>query len=265
MKSRLSLTTGFSLTGLRPKGFTLIEVVIVVLVVAILAGIAVVSYQRIIGDAEDNEAVANLGAIRQAEFAERAQTGTFANVSTTEDVAVKLDILELQDKIFRYKVVNATLEDFVALAERIMEDPVGKKTATIALSADGNLSKSTAYYGRGYGGQGGAYGGGSGGGSSSSGGGGGGGGGPVPEAAEQGLPTLPLPPRLTTIGKHPRLYPTTVLSSSAGVFLRLSPPPLSASPVRRPRRDRLSFSQTSGPSGIPALSILCPTVRSIFT
>jgi len=182
MKPGTCLATGFPLRVLRPKGFTLVEVVVIVLVVAILAGIAVVSYQRIIGDAEDSEAVVQLGAIRQAEFAERAQAGTFVNASTTEDVGVKLDILELQDKIFRYKVVNATLDDFLALAERIMEDPTGKKSAMIALSADGTLSKSTAYYGMGYGGQGGAAGGGGGGGASLGGGsgsgaGGGGGGG----------------------------------------------------------------------------------------
>jgi len=58
-----------------------------------------------------------------------------------------------------------------------MEDPTGKKMAMIALSADGTLSKSTAYYGTGYGGGGGSSGGSggsSGGGSYGSGGSGGG-------------------------------------------------------------------------------------------
>jgi len=169
MKHRSLFPASFSLRAGRPRGFTVVEVVLIVVVLAILAGIAVVSYQKIIGDAEDNEAIANLGAIRQAEFAERAQSGTFVNASSTEDVTVQLDILKLQDKIFRYKVVNATLDDFVALAERIMQDPAGKKAAVISLSADGTLSKSTAYYGTTYLGGGGSY--------SGAGGGGGGGGG----------------------------------------------------------------------------------------
>ncbi|HAJ56471.1 MAG TPA: hypothetical protein DCL35_01735 [Candidatus Omnitrophica bacterium] len=137
-------------------GFTLIEISIAVVVVAILVAFASVYYFKVIGKSEDSEALANLAAIKKAEFTKQAEVGTFVNASDTADVNEKLDSVEVQEKIFRYKVVNATQEDFVAVAERILgagSVTTKDKPIEIALYADGGLSYtySSAGSGSGYG------------------------------------------------------------------------------------------------------------------
>ncbi len=140
------------------RGFTLVEIGIAVLVIGILVALASVVYLKTIAKSEDSEALVNLAAIKRAEVNKQAEAGTFVNASDTSEVNEKLDSGEIQEKIFRYKVVNATKEDFVAIAERITD---GSKITTkdkpieIAMYADGSLSytypSSTVTSGSGYG------------------------------------------------------------------------------------------------------------------
>ena len=154
------------------RGFTLLEIVIIVVVVAILLSVAIVSYIRVISKSEDTEAVNNLEAIRASETAQHAKAGTFVNATNTQEINEKLSGIEIQDKTFRYKVINATLNDFVALAERVKPDTAGEKPIVISMYADGTVAYT--YSGIGYGGDGSGS---SGGGASGGGGGGGGAGG----------------------------------------------------------------------------------------
>ncbi len=173
----------------RPSGFTLIEVVIVIIVVAILIALAIAYYYKTIAKSEDTEALINLRAIREAELATKSKSGSYLNATNTSEINEKLALADIQDKTFTYKVVNATAENFVALAERLKKELEGiaeKELTVIAMASNGDVSYSTGSLtgsigavGGGFGGAivGGGSGGGGGGGSIGGGAGGGAGGG----------------------------------------------------------------------------------------
>jgi Tfp pilus assembly protein PilE len=147
-----------------PVGFTLVEIICFVLITAILITVAAVYYFKVIGKSEDTEAITNLAGIRKAEFSEHSEKGEFLNASDSAEINDKLDEADVHEKNFRYKVVNATSEDFVAVAERIFPDASQQKPIVIAMYSNGSLSYT-------YPSQGGSSGGGGYGGSSSGGGG----------------------------------------------------------------------------------------------
>ncbi len=62
---------------MRRKGFTLIELMIVVAIIAILASIAIPQYKKFQLKAKTSEAKSNIGAIRSAEETYSAETDTF--------------------------------------------------------------------------------------------------------------------------------------------------------------------------------------------
>lgn len=158
-------------------GFTLLEIVIVVIVVAVLLALAAASYYKIIIKSEDSEALVNLKAIRDAEMAHQSASGTYLNATNTTEINSKLSFSEIADKIFTYKVVNATAETFVAIAERLKPDLNGEsKPIILAMYMDGTSAYSSPSVSSGAataGGAGGYLGGGSGGGGSGGGSGGG--------------------------------------------------------------------------------------------
>lgn len=165
-------------------GFTLTEWIIVVVIISILAVLAAVYYYQVVSKSEDSEALTNLAAIRKSELAVQARDGFFINASDTADVNDKLLDQVIDEKIFKYRVVNATLDNFVAIAERIHADDHRLRPIAFSMYPDGLVT--VAYSGSsGYGGSGGgsggssggSAGGGAGGGLGGIGGGGGGGGG----------------------------------------------------------------------------------------
>ncbi len=102
------------------RGFTFLEIIIAIIVIAILLTLGFVIYTKFIAKSEDSEALSNLGAIRTAELAKRDKTGTFVNAVDTQDVSEKLSPTNVEENIFRYKVINATKETFAAIAESIV-------------------------------------------------------------------------------------------------------------------------------------------------
>ncbi|MEK7849820.1 MAG: hypothetical protein AAB213_03250 [Candidatus Omnitrophota bacterium] len=153
------------------KGFTLIEIAGIIIIISILVALACASYFKVISKSEDTEALTNLAAIRKAELSKYDESGAFVNASDTKDINDKLPSPEIQDKTFRYKIVNATAENFTAIAERI-KGGAEYKPIEIAMYADGSLSQTYAPQGGTASGAGGGYIGGSGGGGGSAGGGG---------------------------------------------------------------------------------------------
>ena len=65
------------------RGFTLVELMIVVVIVGVLAVIAVVGFRKLVGSAHTTEATQMIQSIRVAQEAFHAETGTYADVSTT--------------------------------------------------------------------------------------------------------------------------------------------------------------------------------------
>lgn len=157
------------------KGFTLIEIAGIIIIISILVVLACAAYFKVISKSEDTEALTNLAAIRKAELSKHDESGAFVNAIDTEDINDKLPSPEIHDKIFRYKVVNATAENFTAIAERI-KGGAEYKPIEIAMYADGGLSQTYAPQGGPASGAGGGYTPDSGGYSGGSGGSGGGGG-----------------------------------------------------------------------------------------
>jgi len=80
----------YDLTGmrhcLRSRGFTLIEVMIVVVVIGVLSLLAIVAYRRWVRTSYMAEAQDMVQNIRQAEESFKAETGGYLNVSSTLDL-----------------------------------------------------------------------------------------------------------------------------------------------------------------------------------
>ncbi|HNS48762.1 MAG TPA: prepilin-type N-terminal cleavage/methylation domain-containing protein [bacterium] len=98
------------------KGFTMIELMIVVIIVAILAAAAVPLYRANIRRAIKAEAEATLGSIRTAERIYKAQHDTYTD-ATSAEVESMLGVQVLDPQYFDadcYQVVNATATAFEA-------------------------------------------------------------------------------------------------------------------------------------------------------
>ena len=75
----------------RSKGFTLIELMIVVAIIAILAAIAIPQYKKFQLKAKTSEAKTNLGAIRTAEEAYAAENDVYVFCGWTPDATPAAD------------------------------------------------------------------------------------------------------------------------------------------------------------------------------
>lgn len=87
------------------NGFTLVELMIVVIIVGVLAAVAIPMYTLATERAKGTEAVAALGTVRSALRNYYAEHGTFANVSFTDGALVTnggvLEVLD-SDLLGRY-------------------------------------------------------------------------------------------------------------------------------------------------------------------
>lgn len=80
------------------KGFTLIEILIVVLIVAILAAIALPYYDKALLKAETRGVLVNLKAIGEAQRRHYLATGSY----TTNKSDLDIEIPQLRGRVFRY-------------------------------------------------------------------------------------------------------------------------------------------------------------------
>ncbi len=162
--------------SLSSGAFTLIEILIVTVILAIVVAVALPSYFRSVQRARSAEAVSNLGVIREAELAHQAQYGTFAEAIDLPAINAALD-LELNSRTFEYEIVQADDSSFLAVATSRQSGPNASEPLRVSMDHTGKLTYSAPLGAGSGGGLGGGFGGGVGGGSRLTGGGGGGGGG----------------------------------------------------------------------------------------
>lgn len=97
---------------LRKKGFTLLELIIVIIVIGILASIALPRFMRVTEKARTAEAKTALSAIRSAQIRYKAQYGTYAGDINATDMTV-------DEKYYTYTAIAAATDgDLVANATR---------------------------------------------------------------------------------------------------------------------------------------------------
>ena len=73
------------------KGFTLVELLMVVIIIGILVTLAVPNYQKVVERAKGTKAKANLDMVRKAQIQYRALVDEFADALATLDSASEID------------------------------------------------------------------------------------------------------------------------------------------------------------------------------
>jgi prepilin-type N-terminal cleavage/methylation domain-containing protein len=118
------------------KGFTLLELLIVVIIVAILASVAVPQFFRVAEKGRSTEGVSLLGAIRSAQLRYYSQTSHFTNV---------LDDLDVNFDAPKYFTVGASIpasfdgNGRVATVLRNNSNYPGSAPYSIQIEQDGDL------------------------------------------------------------------------------------------------------------------------------
>ena len=107
------------------KGFTLIELMIVVAIIGILAAIAIPNFMRYQAKAKQSEAKANLGSIYTSETTYRAENDTYA------DSVTKLDWAVAGTARYSYSITAATTTTFTAQATANIDSDATVDTWTI--------------------------------------------------------------------------------------------------------------------------------------
>lgn len=98
------------------KGFTLMELIIVIIIIAILAAIGLPQFMSAAAKAKMSRAKSNLGKIREVELAIEAVNGAFTDFTVTQTVALAADldsdstndvVLNFYDDIYTYAVASS--------------------------------------------------------------------------------------------------------------------------------------------------------------
>lgn len=134
--------------GKNKNGFTILELTVVIMIVAILSAIGLVSFTQTIEKSRTAEAKKTLGQIRQNERAYFMNNGAY----TTDMDLVGEDAPTAcaATHYFSYSIGAASTTDFTAVATRCTvaggKNPPGPADYTITVDSDGNWSGSAGYY-----------------------------------------------------------------------------------------------------------------------
>ena len=74
------------------KGFTLMELIIVVIIIAILAAIGLPQFFQAAGKAKVSKARSNLGEIRRVQLAFESVSGSWIAIAATQTVTLRVDV-----------------------------------------------------------------------------------------------------------------------------------------------------------------------------
>ncbi|MBN1587857.1 MAG: prepilin-type N-terminal cleavage/methylation domain-containing protein [Candidatus Omnitrophica bacterium] len=123
------------------RGFTLLELMIVIVIVALIAGFAVPRYTRTVERSRQGEALRILGDIRQSEFRYAAEYGTYANQAELTGGVMDIDDPNnLANRYFSYAIdAGASNAAFGLTATRTtLRAAAGVAGYTVTMDQDGN-------------------------------------------------------------------------------------------------------------------------------
>jgi len=124
------------------KGFTLIEVLIVVIILGILATIALPQFNKVVERARTSEAITNIGAIRTALAIYYIQYSTYwacDSLDTAALISGSLDA-EVTAGLWTYNIDSAGDDDYTVISTRVAPGPYTGNT--IMQEEDGDWSGS---------------------------------------------------------------------------------------------------------------------------
>lgn len=124
------------------KGFTLIEVLIVIIIIGILATIALPQFKRTVERARRGEALSNLAAIQTGLSIYRLEHQTYTNCADTLAINNTLDC-DIRQRDWTYSVENASKNYFGAVATRASGDYSGTR---LRVTSAGNWDTSNYPY-----------------------------------------------------------------------------------------------------------------------
>ncbi len=120
------------------NGFSLMEILLIVVVLGVIAGLAIPSYLRTVRQAESLEAVEHLGAIRLAQTAYYTGHGTFAESLERLPDSPSLD-LSISPRKFDYTVERANENQFLVLATSKEPVPWANLPYKVSIDEAGNV------------------------------------------------------------------------------------------------------------------------------
>lgn len=122
------------------KGFTLIEMMMVVLLIAILTAAAIPQYNKMVEKTKISEAESIMATVRKAQEVYRMEQGTYS--STLEDLPLTTE--EYQSSYFSFEIQDATEDNYKISAERLAGEYVGSVVWTDntgAIRSEGKYTK----------------------------------------------------------------------------------------------------------------------------
>ncbi|MBU1087814.1 MAG: prepilin-type N-terminal cleavage/methylation domain-containing protein [Candidatus Omnitrophica bacterium] len=128
------------------KGFTLVELLMVVIIIGILVSIAIPNYFKTVERTKGGSAKAVLDTIRKAELQYRAAHDTFVDVAVGDWAAGDISAFDYpevlatnagDDGSWTYTVAGSDEDVFTATATRNLTAPTVYQNATIDLDQDG--------------------------------------------------------------------------------------------------------------------------------